>query len=81
MIRLREGGFQSFAAVVSLPSEKDGSGHSERVKIEDFSAVPHGGSEPILPVFCTAANDGFQEDASEDALPHKPAFLFHLLSH
>ncbi len=42
------GGFQSFAAVVSLPSEKDGSGHSERVKIEDFSAVPHGGSEPIL---------------------------------
>lgn len=44
----RKGGFQSFAAVVSLPSEKDGSGHSERVKIEDFSAVPHGGSEPLV---------------------------------
>jgi hypothetical protein len=41
-----KGGFQTFAAVANQPPGKDGSGHSERVKIEDFSAVPHGGSEP-----------------------------------
>jgi len=44
-----EGGLLTFAAVVSLPSGKDGSGHSKRVKIDDFSAVPHGGSEPSFP--------------------------------
>jgi hypothetical protein len=42
-----KGGFQTFAAVANQPPGKDRSGHSERVKIEDFSAIPHGGSEPF----------------------------------
>jgi hypothetical protein len=40
-----KGGFQTFAAVANQPPGKDGSGHSERVEIEDFSAIPHAGSE------------------------------------
>jgi hypothetical protein len=42
----RDSRFQPFAAVVSLTSGKDGTGHSERVEIEDFSAAPHVGPEP-----------------------------------
>jgi hypothetical protein len=41
-----KGGFQTFAAVANQPPGKDGSGHSKRVKIEDFSAVPQVGFEP-----------------------------------
>jgi len=77
-----KGGFQTFAAVANQPRGKDGSGHSERVKIEGFSAIPHGGSEPLVPFDekCGIRREGWKADFQRPAIHSSDGFWSRVVS-